>query len=398
MESRTVRFAFLAIHPLRRDKTVEGKVADFGSHVGRPLADVAFWQTCNQNLKASGDDNCVNFEGARQFAVREDWTVPGKRSVSSPAPPEAVLETRIQASSSSSSSGPVMEARAGVDAPPLAANKKPRAVDNAPWAAEQAMHRRSLNVREATALGSLSPYFDPDVMVKGGFGHGNVSQVFGKTVRWQQVALGIAVGVPLDEWDDAVHVKSDAFVPYGDVASLQARSACGSSADEGTCRSDWALTEREKHEKRWDYARCRSLLTCVRDSVGGSWVKMADGWAQGVQCADRVKAFGSTLYDYVKRYPVTCEIVKLGAGGVVGYGFAQIGSGGNASGQDNDELGRCSNNSQVNAFIEGMLQAANAGDENAARADVTMGNDHILVLYGRVYPRDATPPTNLCPA
>ncbi len=290
-----------------------------------------------------------------------------------------------------------MEPKDGVNAPPLA-NKKTRAVDNAPWAAEQAMHRRSLNVPEATALGSLSPYFDPDVMVQGGFGHGNVSQVFGKTVRWQQVALGISVGVPLDEWDDAVHAKSDAFVPYGDVASLQARRECGSSSDEGTCRSDWALAEREQHEKRWEYARCRSLLTCVRDSVGGGWIKMADGWSQGVQCADRVKAFGSTLYDYVKQYPVTCEIVKLGAGGVVGYGFAQIGSGGNASGQDNDELGRCSNNSQVNAFIEGMLSAANAGDENAARADVTMGNGHILVLYGRVYPTDATPPTNLCPA
>jgi hypothetical protein len=87
-----------------------------------------------------------------------------------------------------------------------------------------------------------------------------------------------------------------------------------------------------------------------------------------------------------------------GLGGVVGYGFAQIGSGGGATAQDNDELGKGSNNSQVSAFVEAMLKAANAGDENAARSDITLGNGHVLVLYGRVYPRDAPPPTNLCPA
>lgn len=257
---------------------------------------------------------------------------------------------------------------------------------------------------EAAALGSLSPYFDPAIMAEGGFGHGNVSEAFGDTVRWQQVALGISVGVPIHEWDDAVHVKSDAFVPYGDVHSrgLEARDdGCGGAAapdEEGVCHSHWALAERSEHEKRWDYARCRSLLTCVRDTVGGAPLRLADGWAQGVECANRIKAAGSTLYDYVKRYPVTCEVVKLGAGGVIGYGFAQIGSGGGATAQDNDELAKCSNNSQVNAFVDSILEAANAGDENAARSDITLGNGHILVLYGRVFPRDAPPPTDLCPA
>jgi hypothetical protein len=191
-------------------------------------------------------------------------------------------------------------------------------------------------VPEATALGSLPPYFDPDIMAEGGFGHGNVSEAFGETVRWQQVALGIAVGVPINEWGDAVHVKSDAFVPYGDIPSrgLEARDGCGGTPDEeGICHSHWALAEREEHEKRWDYARCRSLLTCVRDTVGGERMKLADGWAQGVACANRIKAAGSTLYDYVKQYKVTCQVIKLGTAGVVGYGFSQISSGGGATAQ-----------------------------------------------------------------
>ncbi|EAQ85336.1 predicted protein [Chaetomium globosum CBS 148.51] len=266
---------------------------------------VAFWKSCSQDLIASGDDNCLNFPKATRFSIREDWTVPGKRSVPSAATTSTTESEKAIA--------------------PLAqktrARGRSRTAAHAPWAAEQARHRQRLNVSEAAALGSLSPYFDPAIMAEGGFGHGNVSEAFGDTVRWQQVALGISVGVPIHEWDDAVHVKSDAFVPYGDVHSrgLEARDdGCGGAAapdEEGVCHSHWALAERSEHEKRWDYARCRSLLTCVRDTVGGAPLRLADGWAQGVECANRIKAAGSTLYDYVKRYPVTCEVVKLGAGG-----------------------------------------------------------------------------------
>ncbi|KAK4145522.1 uncharacterized protein C8A04DRAFT_35787 [Dichotomopilus funicola] len=332
---------------------------------------VAFWKTCSRDLVASSDDNCVNFQGATRFSIREDWTVPGKRSVPSSA--TALTEARAGAIDPAP---PTQKARA---------RGRARILANAPWSAEQARHRQLLKVPEASALGSLSPYFDPDLLAEAGFGHGNVSEVFGKTVRWQQVALGITVGVPVDEWDDAVHVKSEAFVPYGDVvqsAGLEVRDGCGGGGgggsgggaseeeeeeEEGVCHSSWGLVERAEHEKRWDYASCRSLLTCVRDTVGGEWVRLADGWAQGVACADRIKAFGTTLYDYVHQFPVTCEVVKLAAGG-------------------------------VNAFVDSILEAANAGDENVARTDITMGNGHILVLYGRVFPRDAQPPTDLCPA
>lgn len=66
-----------------------------------------------------------------------------------------------------------------------------------------------IGLTEETALGSLSPYFDPDLMGQGGVGHGNVSDSYGVTVRWHRVALGITVGIPIDEWDDAIHVKSE---------------------------------------------------------------------------------------------------------------------------------------------------------------------------------------------
>jgi hypothetical protein len=120
------------------------------------------------------------------------------RVTSSTAP--ELFQAPIEASGEST---PVAGAMDSINPPPP--GKKTRALDTAPWAAEQALHRRRLNVPEAT---SLSPYFDPNIMAEGGFGHGNVSEAFGKTVRWQQVALGISVGVPLDEWDDDIHVKA----------------------------------------------------------------------------------------------------------------------------------------------------------------------------------------------
>jgi hypothetical protein len=40
-----------------------------------------------------------------------------------------------------------------------------------------------------------------------------------------------------------------------------------------------------------------------------------------------------------------------------------------------------------NAFVDSILEAANAGDENAAGVDITLGNGHTLVLYGRVSQR-----------
>ena len=143
--------------------------------------------------------------------------------------------------------------------------------------------------------------------------------------------------MPINEWDDAVHVKRDVFVPYGDLdarAIEEEGSSCGSAGgagiDTGVCS---ALEGRAEHEKRWNYAQCRAYLNCVRDTVRGGWFKLEDGWRQTVQCADRIKNFGHTLFDYCSRYPVTCEVTKWFGGGAVGYGVGQMGGGGGAMAQ-----------------------------------------------------------------
>ena len=119
----------------------------------------------------------MNFLGATTFSVREDWTVPGRK-----------------------------------------VKAKARAAASLGLARVQQQHRNELNLTAKTAKGSLSPYFDPDAMARAGFGHGNVSiDALGKMVRWHQVALGISVAVPLDEWDDTVHIASNRFIPYGNA-------------------------------------------------------------------------------------------------------------------------------------------------------------------------------------
>lgn len=35
-----------------------------------------------------------------------------------------------------------------------------------------------------------------------GISHGEVSEYYGKNVRWQELAKGIFTGVPEEEWDD----------------------------------------------------------------------------------------------------------------------------------------------------------------------------------------------------
>lgn len=199
-----------------------------------PLLDVAFWKDeCNAGrLRASGDGGeCVNFSGARWFSARDDYTVPGKtKREADPEVPAPIVDkirrTRLQ----------------------------PRA-----WEAHQAQHRQKLNLTEETALGSLSPYFDPHRMGQAGVGHGNVSESYGQKVRWHQIALGITVGIPVDEWDDGIHVKNDQYIPYGDDYSADTASRDAGCGMGGTCEAHWSLAERGEHMKRWNYGKCRAL-------------------------------------------------------------------------------------------------------------------------------------------
>lgn len=83
------------------------------------------------------------------------------------------------------------------------------------WVSLQEEARQKLNVAPDEAVGSLSPIWDPTLPATLGHGHGDVTERFGQTWKWQQVALGMTIGIPIDEWDDEVHVKSDRFIVYG---------------------------------------------------------------------------------------------------------------------------------------------------------------------------------------
>lgn len=70
------------------------------------------------------------------------------------------------------------------------------------------------------STGSLNPLWDPLAVQRSGTYHGDVEEdVLGYniTVRWWQAAQGIFIGIPLEEWDDDIHVASDEWIPFGDT-------------------------------------------------------------------------------------------------------------------------------------------------------------------------------------
>jgi hypothetical protein len=154
--------------------------------------------------------------------------------------------------------------------------------------------REQLNISIEDATGSLAPHWDPYVATESGLGHGMVTEGFGKTWKWQQVALGVTIGIPIDEWDDSIHVLSEDFIVYGD----HDRQPSLSSGFQSNCT--------EGHCKRWDFASCRAALDCTRDIVDGTALNIGAGWGQAVRGFYAAKYIYTTLYDlYVPPPPLT---------------------------------------------------------------------------------------------
>ncbi|KAK0640978.1 hypothetical protein B0T16DRAFT_393336 [Cercophora newfieldiana] len=283
---------------------------------------IAFWSGgCGRVLVGSGDGGeCITFgsKGA-QFSVREDWTVPGKKRGLSPA-----------------------------------------------WAAEQQQHRDRLKLTAETAKGSLSPYFDPDMLARAGFGHGAISEESTGLVRWHQIALGIAVAVPIDEWDDTIHVKSDRFVPYGNAydSGRYQDHDCGTG---NTLASRSPVCEAASSESpawgglaapaQWRPAQCRAAISCARDIAGAVSLRMHQGWPQVVECAVKAQRWGESLWDRLSwGGKVACWIFNNGVS--FGLGTIDVGGGGGTA-DENEKLTQCSTeHSQANAFVEAILGAS----------------------------------------
>jgi hypothetical protein len=160
-----------------------------------------------------------------------------------------------------------------------------QAVLDNPWTAQQTRAREQLNISINDATGSLAPHWDPYVAIEGGLGHGNVTVIDGETWKWQQIALGVTIGIPIEDWDDSIHVIKEDFVAYGDHDLPPSRSPGSSRAcTGGVC-------------KRWNYAQCQAALACTREILNGGALGIGAGWGQAVMAIDKLRNVGTTLYD-----------------------------------------------------------------------------------------------------
>lgn len=276
------------------------------------------------------------------------------------------------------------------------------------WKDDAKKYRELLGLAEEDATGSLSPNWDPYAATESGFGHGNITELWGETYKWHQVALGITFGIPLDEWDDDVHVLSDDFVMYGDddYDALLAKR--------------WdpiSVVARDELEKRWNYGQCRAVLSCAYQFADAATANIGKGWRQGVNAAYKVKTYGKRFYDFTHRHPFSVGVAT--GVGVSGTFYALGNTGGGATAQDNDQLQSCADGSnQKEAFIQSLAQvgrtpyslirdcfsanlkqAASASSDNTARVDITLPDGNILDIEAAVYPKGHRPPAGkLCGA
>lgn len=355
-----------------------------------PFAVVSFWSDgCGGVLEASGNGNCVDFAPAVSYSLQDYNEDPHWRRLR----PRGDTETKAISKRGTA---------------------KTRASQPA-WLAEQSTRVSRIGGSADEMTGSLSSFFDPDRLSSMGRGHGNVSlDGEGRTVRWQQVALGVTVGIPVDEWDDEVHTKSDRYIGYSDAYSdgfeadasdalAVARSAPTCPEGDAVCENAQAaalrVLDRRQSPPDWWYQTCRATIDCTRDVLGGSIFYIHAGWRQVVNCANAARSASEPLARYCSRHFITCTVVNWAGGGLVSYGYGQIKTGG-AGAEEGASGGRecTSGNLQADAFIEGMLSAADAGEANEAKIDIRLEDGKSLLLWGNVYPENAVPDNPFCPA
>ncbi|KAL2827814.1 hypothetical protein BDW59DRAFT_160123 [Aspergillus cavernicola] len=255
------------------------------------------------------------------------------------------------------------------------------AVAPAHWTTHQQEARKGLDQSKWT--GSLSPHWDPFVGRGEGVGHGDETVLDGETWKWQQIALGIFVGIPKAEWDDNVHTRNDQFIPWTDNPEDYADT----DAYNIVSRTNQSVSARQA----WTYAQCRALLSCGRRYVDA--FHLNNGWAQTIRAIQRVVPTGRSMYDFLAGTPtrvsITISAASTGAGTLVGWGIGRTGGG--ATAQDNDQLGNCAGTAnQADAFIAAFLQNG-GGEDSAAEVNITLPDGHILSVSAVVYERFGEP-------
>ena len=118
-------------------------------------------------MEASAQSGCIDFTAlganVESYHIDDDFHNPGRRVVR--ADRDAKLARRA-----------------------AAASPEPA------WKAVQAAAQKAS--KSAVLSGSLSPQWDPNAHVNAGFGHGMETERWGKSWKWQQVALGISSTFP----------------------------------------------------------------------------------------------------------------------------------------------------------------------------------------------------------
>ncbi|KAL4885509.1 hypothetical protein BJY04DRAFT_179841 [Aspergillus karnatakaensis] len=244
------------------------------------------------------------------------------------------------------------------------------------WTIRQQEAREGLDSSRWT--GSLSPDWDPYAGRGEGAGHGDETILDGKTWKWQQIALGIFVGIPKAEWNDDIHTRDDRFVAWTTNPEDFAY------ADTDAVRGNQTLHAGPS----WNYAQCRALISCARHYLDDAF-RLNNGWAQTVRAIQRVIPSRQRMYDYLHEHPYRVSITITTASTLAGFGLGYTQGG--ATAQDNDQLGNCAGTAnQADAFIAAFLQNG-GGDGSTAEVNITLPDGHILSISAVVYEQFGEP-------
>lgn len=193
----------------------------------------------------------------------------------------------------------------------------------------------------------------------------------------------MSIGIPIEDWDDTIHIKSDRFIAFGDHDDHAGSPPC--DTPQNSCPalpSNATLAERDMHIKRWNAGDCRSLTNCSKSFA--SSLNIGAGWTQAVNAAYKLKTYGQTFVDWTHAHPWSISLANSAGSTLSGYGLGYTHGG--ATAQDNTQFGQCANGStQVQAFIQSFIQNG-ASSLNAAEINITLPDGNILTLSGEVVP------------
>ncbi|KAK5173842.1 uncharacterized protein LTR77_002523 [Saxophila tyrrhenica] len=243
----------------------------------------------------------------------------------------------------------------------------------------------AVELHEASSSVAAADDPDPYGQFAAGFGHGNVTDLWGETYKWWQAAPGVHFGIPLDEWDDDIHTINAQSLQMNDEPE-----------DLSTAIS---LPEGRSLDKRLNIDYCvRTLKTCARETNAAAFV-VADYWGRAAHKAAKAVPIAHKFYDWTHKHPFSVGFVTAAGTGLAGFGLGQTSGG--ATAQDNDQLQQCSTagapKKEVDGLIESVVNAGTSQDASCS-VDITLKDGNILQVHAAVYKKGHVPAHIPCKA